>query len=195
MYMFFFVVFCIVPKSAIKSLETNKELPKANISKRNRQKALGILLQNESVGFAWNKIQCGIGDGSFWFRRSKCIFLWWNKTWASMSKWKQVQGSLYSFFRGKCEESNHHIIKKLTKDLKHLLWPKKHASTRRHGRINTNGCGLMERKSKCSARFVENSRIGKTCNTPWGFGHVETQTMQTADCRLCRLSVIFLLVP
>ena len=30
------------------------------------------------------------------------------------------------------------------------------------------------------------------------FGHVETQTMQTADCRLCRpcrLSVIFLLVP
>ena len=38
-----------------------------------------------------------------------------------MSKWKQVQGSLYSFFGGKCEESNHHIIKKLTKDLKHLL--------------------------------------------------------------------------
>ena len=40
------------------------------------------------------------------------------------------------------------MIKKLTQHLKQLLRPKQHPSTRRHGRINTNGWGLTEKKTK-----------------------------------------------
>ena len=36
-------------KLSVKSLETNEELPKANISKTNRQKVFGILLPNKQV--------------------------------------------------------------------------------------------------------------------------------------------------
>ena len=64
------------------------------------------------------------------------------------------------------EERNHQTIKKLTQHLKHLLLPKKHASTGRHGRIKINGWGLTERKTKCCASFVQNSLTGKSWNTP-----------------------------
>ena len=81
-----------------------------------------------------------------------------------MSKLKQVQGSLYSFFGGK--QSSSSDDKEINTALETPALTKKHAGFRGHGRINTNGWGLMERKTNCSASFVEISRIGKTCNTP-----------------------------
>ena len=50
----------------------------------------------------------------------------------SMSKWKQVQGSLYSFFGGKW----------LSDDKEINTESETPVPTRRHGRINTNGWGL-----------------------------------------------------
>ena len=80
-------------------------------------------------------------------RRSLSIFLWWIETWAKVC-WNRNQCKAHCTLS--LEESNHQMIKKLTQHLKHPLRPKEHASTRRHERI------------------VENSRIGRTCNTPWG---------------------------
>ena len=98
---------------------------------------------------------------SFW--RSLSIFLWWIKIWAKVC-WN---GNKY---KAHCtlsvEESNNLMIKRVTQHLKHLLWPKNHASYQEAWKENTNGQGLKEGKAKCSARFVENFRKGKTCNTP-----------------------------
>ena len=47
------------------------------------------------------------------------------------------------------------MIKKVTQHLKHLLRPKKHASYQEAWKENTNGWGLKEGKTKCSARFEE----------------------------------------
>ena len=87
---------------------------------------------------------------SFW--RSLSIFLWWIKTWAKVC-WN---GNKY---KAHCtlslEESNNLMRKKVTQHLKHLLWPKKHASYQEAWKENTNGWGLKEGKTKCSARFEE----------------------------------------
>ena len=61
--------FGIVPKSA-KSLETNEELPKTNVSKTNRQNELGLLLLNEKCTVGYKLAAFVIS-----FRRSVSIFL------------------------------------------------------------------------------------------------------------------------
>ena len=80
-----------------------------------------------------------------------------------MLKRKPVQGPLYSFFGGKQSSDDKEIN----------TASETPASTKRTCKYqeawkDKKGWGLKERKTKCSAFFVENSRIGKTCNTPWG---------------------------
>ena len=118
------------------------------------QKVVGILLLNKRLGSTWNKMDCGMHT-RWWVLQFRfnwsfnvLIFSLVNQNVSqSMSKKKQVQGSLYSFFGGK---HYYQMIEKLTQHLKHLLWPKKHASSRRLGRINSNGWGLTWRKTKWS---------------------------------------------
>ena len=94
---------------------------------------------------------------SFW--RSVDIFLWWIKTWAKvMSKQKQVQGSLYSFFGGKQSSDDKEInlasetpapTKKTRKFQE--AWKDKYKMKR----LRFDG-----KEIKCSASFVENSWKG-----------------------------------
>ena len=122
---------------------------------------------NKSLG-STQETKCTVGYKmaafviiSFW--RSLSIFLWWIKTWAKLC-WN---GNKY---KAHCtlslEESNSLMIKKVTQHMKHLLWPKKHASYQEAWKENTNGRGLKKGKTKCSARLVGNFQKGKTCNTP-----------------------------
>ena len=111
---------------------------------------------NKSLG-STQETKCTVGYKmaafviiSFW--RSLSIFLWWIKIWAKVC-WN---GNKY---KAHCtlsvEESNNQMIKKVTQHLKHLLRPKKHASYQKAWKENTNGWGLKEGKTKCSARFEE----------------------------------------
>ena len=111
---------------------------------------------NKSLG-STQETKCTVGYKmaafviiSFW--RSLSIFLWWIKTWAKVC-WN---GNKY---KAHCtlslEDSNNQMIKKVTQHLKHLLRPKKHASYQEAWKENTNGWGLKEGKTKCSARFEE----------------------------------------
>ena len=77
-----------------------------------------------------------------------------------MLKRKQVQGLLYSFFGGKQSSDDKEIntaseTPASTKKTCKFPWKE-----------NTTGWALKEGETKCSASFVENSRKGKTCNTP-----------------------------
>ena len=77
-----------------------------------------------------------------------------------MLKRKPVQGPLYSFFGGKQSSDDKEIntaseTPALTKKTCKFPWKE-----------NTNDWALKEGETKCSASFVENSRKGKTCNTP-----------------------------
>jgi len=126
----------------------------------------GILLPNKSLGSTWNKMHCGIQDGDFSFRRSVSIYLSLQlvnqNVIQSMLKREQANCTL------SLDERNHQIIKKLTQNLSTCFDQKTHKFQKAYGRMNKNGWGLTEKKTKCSESFVENSRIGETCNTPWG---------------------------
>ena len=107
---------------------------------------------------------CRIQDGGFSFRRSVSIYLWWIKMWTKLSqKGNKCKGHCGPSLK----EGNQQMIKKLTQHLKHLLWPKKYTSSWRHGRINTNSWGLMERKTKCSESFLGNTKFVNRKNTKY----------------------------
>ena len=78
-----------------------------------------------------------------------------------MLKWKQVQGSLYSFFGGKQLSDDKEIntaseTPALTKKTRKFqdAWKDKYKCLRFDGKENKMFC------------FVQNSQIRKTCNTP-----------------------------
>ena len=107
-------------------------------------------------------MHCRIQDGGFSFRRSVSNYLWWIKMWAKLS---QKGNKCKAHCGPSLKESNQQMIKKLTQHLTHLPWPKKHTSSWRHGRITTNSWGLMERKTKCSESFLENTKFLNRKNT------------------------------
>ena len=145
-----------------KGLETNKELPKANVLKNEQAKSAlaelksGFYLEQNVL---WDTRMVAFVIS---FRRSLSIFLWWIKTWAKVC-WNGNQCKAHCTLS--LEESNHQMIKKLTQHLKHLLRPKEHASTRRHGRIRR---AEVWRKGKQNVlHFLsENSRIEKLAIPP-----------------------------